>query len=283
MSQKLRVVFVTPEIPPFSKSGQLAEFSAALPPRLSGLGVDVSVVVPRYRTPEGGLLETVPIPGALSVPMDGDAVKASVFLAEGRDFPLYLIDHPKYFLRDKVYGPAGAGYLDNDERFIFFSRAVMELLLRFDPPADVIHCHDWPTALIPVFLKTHYLEAPALKRAASVLTIHSAAEQGEFPPESLAWTGLNWDFFNHGRLNLNGKFNFLKAGIAYSDLVNAGGASVGRALLTDKDGRGLAGVLRQRGGAFAGITGGTGPDSWEETARDYIGVYEKALKIKRGD
>jgi starch synthase len=282
MSQKMRVVFVTPEIPPFSKSGQLTEFSASLPPRLQRLGVDISLVVPRYRTPEGGLLETAPSPTALTVPMDGDQVKANVFMAEARDFPLYLIDHPRYFLRDRIYGPAGAGYLDNDERFIFFSRAVTELLRRFDPPADVIHCQDWPTALIPVFLKTHYQDEPALKRAATVLTIHNGAEQGEFPPESLAWTGLNWDFFNHGRLNLNGKFNFLKAGIAYSDLVSAG-AALGRSLLTDKGGHGLDGVLRQRSGAFAGFPGGTGPDSWEETAMNYLGLYERALKIKRGD
>jgi len=283
MGQNLRVVFVTPEIPPFSRSGELAEFSASLPPRLLGLGVDISLVVPRYRTPEGGLLETVRDPSSLSVPMNGDAVKAGVFTAGVGDVPVHMIDHPKYFLRDKIYGPAGAGYLDNDERFIFFSRAVTELLGRFDPPADIIHCHDWPTSLIPVFLKTHYRKAPAFEGAATVLTIHNVAEQGEFPPESLVWTGLNWDFFNHGRLNLNGKFNFLKAGIAYSDLVNASGAALGRTLLTHKGGHGLDGVLRERGGSFAALPSGSDPGSWEETARSYIGLYEKALKIKRGD
>ncbi len=283
MSRKLRVVFVTPEIPPFSNSGRLVEFSAALPPRLSDLGVDISLVVPRYRTPDGGLLEAEPLPAPLSVPMNGDRLKAGVFRAAAREFPLYLIDQPKYFFRDKIYGPAGAGYLDNDERFIFFSRAVTELLLGFDPPPDVIHCQDWPTALIPVFLKTHYREVPALKGAASVLTVHSAAVQGEYPPESLAWTGLNWDFFNHGRLDLNGKFNFLKAGIAYADLVNIGPAAAGGALPPGRGGHGLEAALRKRGDAFSASCGGTAPGSWEETARDYIGLYEKALKIKRGE
>ncbi len=279
----MRVVFVTPEIPPFSKSGPLADFSAALPPRLARLGVDISLIVPRHRMPDGGRLEAGAGPSALSVPMNGDRVKAGVYTAGADGVAVFLVDHPKYFLRDRIYGPAGAGYLDNDERFIFFSRAATELLGTFDPPADVIHCQDWPTALLPVFLKTHYRDVPALRRAASVLTIHNAAEQGEFPPESLVWTGLNWDFFKHGRLNLNGKFNFLKAGIAYSDLVTANGAAPGRTLLRDKGGQGLDGALRERGESVAVIPPGTGPAGWEETAGIYFELYQQALKIKRGE
>jgi starch synthase len=282
MIRRLRVVFVTPEVSPFAGSGKLAEFSAVLPERLMDLGVDISLVVPKYRTPEGGLLETAPVPPPLSVPMDGERVKANVFSAERGGAQIYLIDHPKYFLRDRIYGPAGASYLDNDERFIFFSRAVTELLLTFDPPVDVIHCHDWPTALVPVFLKTHYREAPALRRTATVLTLHSAAEQGQFPPESLAWTGLNWNFFNHGQLALNGKFNFLKAGIAYSDLVNATGAAHERSLLSEKHGHGLDGILRHRGEAFTSVPSGADHDSWDGTARGYVALYEKALEFKRG-
>jgi starch synthase len=283
MGQKLRVVFVTPEIPPFSRSGPLAEFADSLPPRLLRLAVDISLIVPRHRPPDGGLLEAGAGPSALSVPMNGDQVRAGVYAARVGDVSAYLVDHPKYFLRDTVYGPAGAGYLDNDERFIFFSRAAVELLKTFDPPADVIHCHDWPTAFLPVFLKTHYRDDPALSRAATVLTIHNAADQGEFPPESLAWTGLNWDFFKRGRLNLNGKFNFLKAGIAYADVVSANGGALGRALLKDTGGYGLDAALREAGKELAVVPPGNGPAGWEGTARSCIELYQQALKIKRGE
>lgn len=279
----MRVAFVTPEIPPFSKAGRLADFSASLPPRLAARGVDISLVVPGYRTPEGGLMKTVPSPRVLLVPMNGEAVKTSVLTADSAGLPVYLLDQPRYFLRENIYGPAGAAYLDNDERFIFFSRAVTELLRGLERPPDVVHCHDWPTALVPVFLKTHYRETSGLGRLASVLTIHAPTEQGEFPPESLAWTGLNWDFFDHGRLGLNGRFNFLKAGIAYSDLVTASGTVLGRSLLTEKGGHGLAGVLRERGAAFVGLPNGTGPGSWDAVASDYIRLYEKAMDIKRGE
>jgi len=277
------VVFITPEIPPFSRSGPLAEFSAELPRRLLKLGVDISLIVPRHRTPESGRLQTDPDPSALSVPMDGDQVKAGVFGARVGEVPTLLVDHPKYFLRDSVYGPPGAGYLDNDERFVFFSRAATELLTVLDPPADVVHCHDWATALVPVFLRTHYRDVPALGRTASVLTVHSQIDQGEFPPESLAWTGLNWDFFNHGRLGLNGKFNFLKAGIAYADAVTADGLPAGPEAGRDKAGHGLEAVLRERGAAFSVIAPGTGPTGWDRAAGDYLEVYRQALKIKRGE
>jgi starch synthase len=282
MTPKLRVAFVTPEVSPFCRSSKLADFSAALPRRLAAHGVDVLLVVPKYGTPESGLLETAPALLSLSVPMDGDRVRAGVFAAQRDGTRIRLIDHPKYFLRDKIYGPAGANYLDNDERFIFFSRAVTELLLTFDPPLDVVHCQDWPTALVPVFLKTHYRDAPALRRTATVLTLHSPAEQGHFPPESLAWTGLNWDFFNRSQLGLNGQFNFLKAGIAYADVVSVTGPAQERALLSEKHGHGLDGILRRRGESFASVPSGTDDDSWDAAARGYIELYERALEIKRG-
>jgi starch synthase len=282
MAEKLRVAFVTPEFAPYARAGELADFSAVLPRGLVGLGVDVSLIVPKYRTPEGELLQAEPVPPALSVPMDGGRVKAGVFAAEDGGLKIFLIDQPRYFLRDRIYGPADAGYLDNDERFVFFSRAVAELLLSFDPPVDVVHCHDWPTALVPVFLKTHYRDAPALRRAATLLTLHSAADQGEFPPESLAWTGLNWDFFSRGQLALNGRFNFLKAGIVYADLVNATSPDHERELRSETLGHGLDGVLRHRGSAFTCVQSGTDPDSWEEAARRYIRLYEQALEFKRG-
>lgn len=282
MAERLRVAIVTPEVSPFAKAGRLGDFAAGLARRLAVLGADVSLVVPKYRTPEGQLLSSDPVPPPLGVPMDGGLVKASLFAAEDAGVRIYLIDHPKYFLRDKIYGPAGANYLDNDERFIFFSRAAAELLLTFDPPVDIVHCQDWPTALLPVFLKTHYRETSALGRAATILTIHSPADQGEFPPESLAWTGLNWDFFNRGRLDLDGKFNFLKAGIAYSDLVSVAAPADEGALLSETDGGGLGRILRSLGPALVSAPGCGGDGSWDEAARGYIELYAKALESRRG-
>lgn len=256
MAERLRVALVTPEVSPFAGAGRVADYAAGLARRLAARGADVSLIVPKYGTPEGQLLSSVLVQPPLGVPLDGGLVKAGVFAAEEAGVSIYLIDHPRYFLRDKIYGSAGASYLDNDERFVFFSRAAAELLQTFDPPVDVVHCQDWPTALVPVFLKTHYRTSPALGRAATVLTIHTPGEQGEFPPESLAWTGLNWDFFDRRPLDLNGKFNFLKAGMAYSDIVDDA--------------------------APTAVPGGEDEKSWQETADACVGLYAKALDLKRG-
>jgi starch synthase len=282
MKEALRVAFVTPEISPFAKSGKVADFAAVLPKFLFAAGVGISLVVPRYRTPEVDLLEPISIPPDLAVPMGADKVKASVFGAERGGYRIFFIDHPRYFLRDQIYGPANGEYLDNDERFIFFDRAALELLRRMDPPVDIIHCHDWPAALVPVFLQTHYREEASFQRTASVLTIHNASDQGEFPPESLSWTGLNWDIFNRPKLALNGRFNFLKAGIAHSDVVSVTNAAQERALLDPKHSHGLSELLRNRGASFIRVGGGENLGSWEDVAREYIELYERALLAKRG-
>ncbi len=274
----MRVVFVTPEIPPFSKSGRAGRVFGGASAAARAAGVDISLIVPRHRMPDGGRLEAGAGPSALSVPMNGDRVKAGVYTAGAGAFPFFWSTTRNISSGTGSMGRPAPVTWTMTSGSSFSAGPRPSFLGTFDPPADVIHCHDWPTALLPVFLKTHYREVPALRRAASVLTIHNAAEQGEFPPESLAWTGLNWDFFKHGRLNLNGKFNFLKAGIAYSDLVNANGAALGRALLKDKGGQGLDGALRERGESFAVIPPGTGPAGWEETAGIYIELYQQSAE-----
>ena len=164
----------------------------------------------------------------LTVPLGEGKARGRVYRSELGKHDMYFIDSPKYFWREAIYGTGKGEYLDNDERFIFFSRAVLEYLLKAKMPLDVIHCNNWPTALIPVFLNTHYAKRSHFKNVATAFTLHNISYQGEFPPESLALTGLNWDYFNSNQLSLNGKFNFLKAGIMYSDVINTVSSSYKR-------------------------------------------------------
>ena len=261
---------VTPEALPYAKSGELADFSAGLPKYLAPLGFEVSLVMPRYRTPE---IESEPaevvLPGML-VPIAGTKVKASVARAEHGLFDVYFIDCPKYFLREKIYGPSTGDYLDNDERFVFFSRAVMEFMLQTEIPVDILHCHNWPTALVPVFLRTHYGNDPGLRHVATVFTLHNIAFQGEFPPESLMLTGLNWDYFNPRQLSLNGRFNFLKAGLVYADIVNTVSSAYKKEIVTRKHSQGLSEILQSRRGTFFSVRSGIDYDVWNPEKDPYL-------------
>jgi starch synthase len=282
MNKSLRVLFVSPEASPFAKSGDLADSAGYLSGSLARLGIEMSLVLPKYRRPEIEALNPDLILPELLVPLGADKVKASVFKAAGAAGPLFFIDNPKYFCRDEIYGSSKEEYLDNDERFTFFCRAVLEFALKAKLPADIIHCHDWPTALVPLFLRTHYAQKSHFKDAATVFSLHETAHQGKFPPESLALTGLNWDFFTPDQLALNGKFNFLKAGLIFSDAVNAIDPAFMSELRSGSAAIGFEEIFRRRRDAFSVIRNGADEATWERTAKEYLKLYENAIDIKRG-
>jgi len=270
MRNDIHVALVTPEAAPFASAGELAEFCSSLPRYLALLGLDVSLIMPKYGTPQIASLETRVVRPELSVPLNGERIKASVYQADQSGFRLFFIDSPKYFLREHIYGPPTGNYLDNDERFVFFSRAALEFLRRDNHSPDVIHCHNWPTALIPVFLRSHYREDPGLKSAASLLTLHNTVYQGEFPADSLALAELGWDFFNSKSLSSNGKVNFLQAGTAHADLVNTVSSTYERELLSRKNGSGLSGLLKKRRKTFTSVRNGIDRDAWNPERDPHI-------------
>ncbi len=270
MTDELRIALVTPEAAPFARSGELAEFCAALPRYLSSLGMKISLILPKYSTPQIASLDSLVVSSDLAVPLNGERVKAAVFKAEEKGYEIYLIDSPKYFLRENIYGPPTGNYLDNDERFVFFSRAALEFLRQAGPPVDVLHCHNWPTALIPVFLRSHYRDDPVLKSVATVLTLHNTAFQGEFPAESLLLTELNWNFFDPRQISLNGKLNFLQAGAVYADLINTVSSSFEKELLSRKRGFELGGILRKRRKFFTSVRNGIDRADWDPANDPYI-------------
>lgn len=262
MGQKLRVAYVSSEVSPFAKSGELADVASSLPKYLASLGMEVSVFTPKYRKPEieSSALELV-MPELL-VPVGQQKVKASIYKSKQGKYDIYFVDNPVYFWREGIYGIGEGEYLDNDERFIFFSRAVLEFLLKANMTSDIIHCNSWPAALIPVFLKTQYSHKSLFKKTATVFTLHNIAYQGKFPPETLALTGLNWDYFTPSQLSFNGKFNFLKAGLIFSDVINTVSAAYKKEIQKEKNGCGLEQVLKKRKDVFFSIRNGIDYETW---------------------
>jgi starch synthase len=279
----LRVIFISAEVAPFAKSGEMADVASALPKYLSYLGMDVSVFMPMYRRPEIESLSKEIVASDLSVSLGEVKAKARVYKSELGKYDIYFIDNPKYFLRDSIYGTGRGDYLDNDERFVFFNRAVLEFLCKKKISADIIHCNNWPTALIPVLLKTQYTNKRILSNVATVFTLHNISYQGEFPPETLSLTGLNWSYFSPTQLSLNGKFNFLKAGILFSDAINTVSASYKREILTKKYGFGLQELLEQKKRVFSSIRNGVDYEIWDPEKDPYIESNYSASRMEGKD
>jgi starch synthase len=271
----MRVLFAASEVAPFAKTGGLADVAGALPRALARLGVDVRVVLPRYREVDTGRRPVTDTGLVLEVPMSGRSETARVLEAKlpghgGPDVPAYLLEADRYYDRDGLYGVAGRDYEDNAERFVFFSRAVVELGRQEGIRPDLFHCHDWQTGLVPVYLESLYADDPVVGRAASVFTIHNLGYQGQFWHYDLHLTGLGWEHFTPERLEFWGKINFLKGGLVYADWLTTVSPTYAREVQTPEHGHGLDGVLRARADRLVGILNGIDVVEWNPATDPHI-------------
>jgi starch synthase len=279
MRRNLRIVFVTPEISPLAKSGELADLSGSLTRTLADAGAEVSVYLPKYRKPEIDSLTASAVRTELTVPLGEDRVKVSVLSAVMGKVQVFLVDSPRHFLRESIYGSPKGPFLDNDERFVLFGRAVCEHMIKSRMKPDIIHCNNWPSSLVPVFMRTHYGRRVLFRNAVSVLTLHNAGYQGDFPPESLALTGLNWDFLNSEAAFFENRFNFLRSGVLYADAVNTVSRTYKKEILSGLHGGKLKEILNRRPRTFSAIRNGIDPVEWNPESDAYIAAGFKGSNL----
>ncbi len=264
----MHITFAASECIPFSKTGGLADVVGSLPPALAKLGHKVSVFVPRYKqTKLENPRKVIP---SITVPFDDRYRFCSVLdggVRSGVQF--YFVDYPPYFDRDALYGTPLGDYHDNAERFALFCRTVMEAVKILGVP-DILHCHDWQTALIPIFLKTLYSEDPAFHGVPCVFTIHNLGYQGLFQPEILPLLMLPWDLFTMAKLEFYGKVNFLKGAITNADFITTVSKKYAQEIQTAEYGFGLEGVLRARAATVAGILNGVDYAEWNPATDQFI-------------
>jgi len=265
----MKVLFASPEALPFAKTGGLADVCGALPKALAHLGVEVALVLPKYRQVDLKRFLFRKTPLAPKIPIGQRTEPAEVFAVDlAPNFQVFLIRKDAYFDRDHLYGSPSGDYEDNAERFTFFSRAVLEVARQWAP--DVIHAHDWQTALIPVYLKTALRDDPDLTRVASVFTIHNIGYQGLFCYYDLPMTNLGWELFTPPFLEFYGKLNFLKGGVVFADAVTTVSRRYMEEIQTPEFGAGLDGVLRDRRGDLYGILNGVDYDEWSPAHDPFI-------------
>src|ERR1700758_2583239 len=256
----MNIAFVASEGVPFSKTGGLADVVGALPRALAALGHQVTVYLPRYRQTK--LTDPAVVISSITVPFDDKYRFASVISPPSQgSVRFHFIEYPPYFDREALYGTPAGDYPDNAERFALFSRSVIEASKILGVP-DIFHCHDWQAALVPVLLKTQYLEDPALRTAGTVFTIHNIGYQGLFPPEILPLLTLPWDLFTMSKMEFFGQVNFLKGALTYSDFVTTVSRKYSQEIQTAEYGFGLEGVLRDRAATVTGILNGVDYEEW---------------------
>ncbi len=265
----MKILFVSPEAVPFAKTGGLADVAGALSKTLAKMGHEVNLILPKYRTVDEKRFPLTPSGMVLKVPVSRKVVSAEVYsLEESPHFRVLFLSQDAYFDRAELYGTPNGDFEDNAERFTFFSRAVVEAALEIRP--DIIHCHDWQTGLVPVYLKTLYRWSPSLAQAVSVFTIHNIGYQGLFWHYDLHLTNLGWEVFNPQGLEFFGKLHFLKGGIVFSDAVTTVSRKYMEEIQTPELGAGLDGVLRDRKGDLYGILNGVDYEEWSPDKDPHI-------------
>lgn len=228
---------------PFAKTGGLADVAGSLPAALGELGMEVTVVMPRYR----------------GIPVTKKRLSEKV--------RIYFIENEAYFNRAFLYGNERGDYPDNLERFAYFCRRALALAKELGFKPDVLHAHDWHTALLPVLLKTEFLSDPFFKKTKSILTIHNLAYQGVFPARAFAGLGLDPELFSIRGFEFYGKMNLLKAGMLFADALSTVSPAYAREIQTEEFGCGLEGVIRERKDRLRGILNGIDTRFWNP-ARD---------------
>jgi starch synthase len=259
----MKLVFVASEVSPFAKTGGLADVVGSLPKALKKLGHDVRIVMPFYQCVERGDFNIRKARKGFDVAVAGVSHKTFLRQASLDDIPVYFLEKKEFFQRPHLYGTPEGDYVDNARRFGFFCHGVLALLKRLDFRPDIIHCHDWQTALVPFLIKHEHQVDPFFMKTALVYTIHNLAYQGLFGQEALAELGLDPAYFSMDRLEFYGKINLMKGGILAADVVNTVSDTYCREIQTEALGCGLQGVLQQRGRDLYGIVNGIDYQEWD--------------------
>ena len=287
----MRVVLASSEAVPFSKTGGLADVTSALAKGLDAAGHPVWVIIPNYphvQSKSGGTLPRIQATGqAIEVRIGGRTVAGNLFWTElpGSDVTVFLVDQPTYFERPSLYvdPKTGQDYPDNAERFIFFSRAVLEISRRLFLRPDVVHVHDWQTGLVPALLDLEYEHVSGFERTASVLTIHNLAFQGRFPATTMPLTGLDWKYFNWKQMEAYGELNLLKTGLAFADKITTVSPTYAGEIQSPELGFGLHGALADRADDLVGILNGVDLETWNPEIDPHIAQNYSVRELLSND
>ncbi|MDR2904987.1 MAG: glycogen synthase GlgA [Helicobacteraceae bacterium] len=268
----MRILFAASECVPFAKTGGLADVVGALPKYLKAMGHDVRVVTPRYYGVDRNALKKHEAP--LGVPMGiiGE-LWCGIYegVLPGSDVPIYFVDYELYFGRESLYNEInGAGFMDNDNRFVFLSRAAMQLCKYLNFRPHILHTHDWHTSAANLFLTTIEAASEHFKGCASVLTIHNMQYQGNFYNGLMNVLAIGWEHFNFREIEMEDQVNLLKGGITHATMLSTVSPKYSQELMTEEFGYGLEATMRTRSRDLWGILNGVDLADWNPKTDKFL-------------
>ena len=265
-----RVLMIASEATPWAKTGGLADVAGALPRALESLGHDVTTVLPRYRSVDVGNAER----STDKIWQGRRAIDVAYYvrgLSPSRR--VVFVDIPEFFDRASLYEERGRDYPDNAARFDALALAALQFAARpGEPPADIVHAHDWQGSFALGRLATEERWG-SLRSAGRVLTIHNLAYQGSFPKETLPALGMSWDLFRMETGEFWGRFSSLKAGIGTADLVTTVSPTYALETQAPEGGVGLDGMLRSLGDRYVGILNGIDTAEWDPATDPHLPAH----------
>src|SRR5690242_8694598 len=269
----IKVLMVASEAAPFAKTGGLADVVGSLPAALRAFDCEVAVLIPRYRGID--LSAARRVYDYLPVWLGGSVHEASLYQIDIAGVVYYFLEIPSLYDRAGYYGDAAGDYPDNAVRFAVLSRAALAVARRVFRPR-ILHCHDWQTGLIPVYLRTVFAYDPTFIGMRTLYTIHNLGYQGLFPPTALPQIGLDRRVFNIDGLEFFGKVSCMKGGINFSDAISTVSRRYASEIQTEEYGFGLDGALRARAPALHGILNGVDYSQWSPETDRYLAAHYSA-------
>ena len=274
----MKVLFVVAEAVPFAKTGGLADVAGSLPAVLRNLGADAAVIMPAYGCIAPEYRMKMKRLCKVTVSMGWRYQYCELKMLEHQGVPFYFVDNEYYFSRNGIYG-----FYDDAERFAFFSRAALHSLLCLDTAPQILHCHDWHTGPVSVFLNTHFRHDPFYRDIKTIFTIHNLLYQGNFPREVLSdILELGEEYFTASAIEFYGQVSFLKGGLVFSDYLTTVSPAYALEIQSPQHGCGMDGVLQQRSTQLAGIVNGIDLAAYNPATDPHIFVnYGDDLHKKR--
>ena len=271
----MKVLYAASEAVPFCKTGGLADVAGSLPPALAAQGVETAVILPLYRRVKERFADQLTFLCYDYVDLAWRHAYCGLFSLKKDGVTWYFLDNEQYFGRPELYGCA-----DDGERFGFFSRAVVKMLDHLDFWPDVIHCNDWQTALIPIYLKDDGVREERYRSVRTVLTIHNIEYQGRYDPYCLGdLFGLDRGWVDDGTLLLDGDLNLLKGAILTADAVNAVSPTYAQELKNPYFAHRMEGILTQCGYKLSGVLNGIDMKLYDPAADPRIAANYTAEDI----